>query len=145
MRVAALLIFVAGCSTPTTVLDTSPPRVVVVVESVHVGPIVVGGVATPNDYLQRQLRITNTDAGRLVRLPGLNAGPAPRLTDNRGNSYRPEKLPGVAAETRLDPGQSVADLIVFEVPVAGAGPLNLKIPGASLGGGGDYFLSLPAR
>ncbi len=71
------------------------------------------------------------------------------LTDDIGNDYKRVYFGfGVRIHGRIDdesiyPGQTIADLLVFERPVAKAKVLTLELPAANFGGEGLFQLKMP--
>ena len=70
------------------------------------------------------------------------------LTDNFGNRYRyvefVTKYPkGAVKSVSIYPGNSITDVLVFELPISKATSLKLKLPGENVGATSNIELTLP--
>ena len=102
--------------------------------------------------IRRGYKVYGRDYGAYMRADKLLTDYA-TLKDNYGNSYRRfiyfvDGRPRTAAMAKpgpVYPGKSIADTIVFEVPVENVKHLDLKIPAAGFGGVEPIYVRIPAR
>jgi len=108
-------------------------------------------------HLMIQLQIVNEGKETPVDYRGWGSNPvvpgksgAPKLTDQAGKAYRrltPGDV-GVRQKGQLDtavikPGETVADILVFEVPAGAVEVLRIELPAVNLGKEGFLRFSLP--
>lgn len=111
------------------------------------------GTTSKEKRLQLHLRIKNESASRKLNYEGWATSEAiagrPQLSDDRGKTYhlilfgRASPARGQIPGAALSPGESVADLLVFEAPAAEAGTLRLELPLQNVGGTGTLRLQIP--
>jgi hypothetical protein len=98
------------------------------------------------------LRVTNAGVARNLTYTGWSgADPAaepPVLRDAQGKTYAPKKfagwvVKGSAPSATIPPAKTHTDVLVFEPPPRGAGPLRLELPAAAAGSEGRMRMEIP--
>jgi hypothetical protein len=117
-----------------------PAREAVQVGDIHVAvtqaaveSVALGGFQDRAEALVVRLSLDNLNPTR--RRPYRSWAGNARLVDNFGNSYKTLRRPadtGVT-EAALNPTSPVADLLLFESPIATAGYVDLHLPGENIG------------
>jgi hypothetical protein len=109
-----------------------------------------GGGTSEGVYLAISVLVENKDPGRKVKYQTW-AGDSfstqlVTLKDDLGNSYKQIWLAQPTGRTTfdsVDPGKSVPDVLIFEVPITAAKTLKLELPGGNAGVQGVYRLPIP--
>jgi hypothetical protein len=100
------------------------------------------------------LRVTNAGVLRNLNYTGWSgddpAAEPPLLRDGQGKGYAPKALAGWVVKGRapsatIPPGKTHDDVLVFEAPPRGAGPLRLELPASAVGADGRMRLEIPKQ
>jgi hypothetical protein len=139
-----------------TLGDVKVQIVRIITGKVPVKDIVQEDAASKNDLLMVQLRLTNTNPTKKIEYSPWAGKDLPfdrdfaTLKDNFGNDYRritfglgTYPAGAVTGRTTIYPDQPVSDLLVFELPLASATWLDLKLPAKNYGGDGVMRFRIP--
>ncbi|MFW5653362.1 MAG: hypothetical protein ACOC0P_04890 [Planctomycetota bacterium] len=102
-----------------------------------------------SEYLVLTLKMNNTSASRKIDYASFRDSFVLELSDDFGNIYKEaafgfrDPVEGVSYES-MYPGDSVTDVLIFEVPVRSATYLNLVLPASKVDGTGRLHFRLPA-
>ncbi len=101
------------------------------------------------------LRLTNAGIVRNLRYTGWPGEEPtqepPLLRDSQGKTYAVKRfaagwaVKGRAPSATVPPGKAHNDVLVFEAPPRGAGPLRLELPAAAVGGEGLLRMEIPNK
>lgn len=98
-----------------------------------------------------RISVENTSTDRKVEHLSWSrpAGPPPKVTDDRGNVYRPDPRVrdvrgSVKYLTSIYPGKSVGDVLAFEPPVEAASWVTVELDAKVVGESGRFVLRFPA-
>lgn len=114
-----------------------------------------GTFTDKDDTISFVVRVTNTSDTKFTHYStwadsaAFGQSQRAKLKDEHGNSYfiqgnsSSPPVGSVKSIVRVDPGKSVEDVLVFDLPVEKANDLTLALPGAAVAGGTNIEFRIP--